>query len=47
MDTDTLAKADAALRAIKTHDLVFLHVEGPDEASHEGNLEERFRLLRR
>ena len=45
IDTDTLAKADAALRAIKTHDLVFLHVEGPDEASHEGNIEGKISII--
>ena len=45
IDTDTLAKADAALRAIKTHDLVFLHVEGPDEASHDGNVEGKISII--
>jgi 2,3-bisphosphoglycerate-independent phosphoglycerate mutase len=45
IDTDTLAKADAALRAIKTHDLVFLHVEGPDEASHDGNIKGKISII--
>jgi len=38
IDTDTTAKARAALRALQDHDLIFLHVEGPDEASHSGNI---------
>ena len=38
IDTDTTAKGEAALRMLKDHDLVFVHVEGPDEASHDGNI---------
>jgi 2,3-bisphosphoglycerate-independent phosphoglycerate mutase len=38
VDTDTIAKANAALAAIRDHDLVLIHVEGPDEASHDGDL---------
>ena len=45
IDTDTIAKADAGLKAIKTYDLVFLHVEGPDEASHEGNIEGKISII--
>ncbi len=45
IDTDTFAKADAALRAIKTCDMVILHVEGPDEASHEGNIEGKISII--
>jgi 2,3-bisphosphoglycerate-independent phosphoglycerate mutase len=33
-DTNYEGKADAALKAIKTNDLVFVHVEAPDEAGH-------------
>jgi 2,3-bisphosphoglycerate-independent phosphoglycerate mutase len=33
-NTDYEGKADAALQALKTHDLVFVHVEAPDEAGH-------------
>jgi 2,3-bisphosphoglycerate-independent phosphoglycerate mutase len=39
LDTNYVGKAQAALKALETHDLAFLHVEAPDEASHEGNLE--------
>jgi 2,3-bisphosphoglycerate-independent phosphoglycerate mutase len=33
-DTNYEGKADAALEALKTNDLVFVHVEAPDEAGH-------------
>lgn len=33
-DTNYEGKADAALKALKNHDLVFVHVEAPDEAGH-------------
>ena len=33
-NTNYEGKADAALRALKSNDLVFVHVEAPDEAGH-------------
>jgi len=33
-NTNYEGKADAALKALETHDLVFIHVEAPDEAGH-------------
>ena len=33
-DTNYEGKADAALKALETNDLVFVHVEAPDEAGH-------------
>jgi 2,3-bisphosphoglycerate-independent phosphoglycerate mutase len=33
-DTNYEGKADAALKALKDNDLVFVHVEAPDEAGH-------------
>ncbi len=33
-DTDYAAKAEAALRALEDHELVYLHIEAPDEVSH-------------
>ncbi|HTY75825.1 MAG TPA: cofactor-independent phosphoglycerate mutase [Candidatus Nanoarchaeia archaeon] len=33
-NTNYEGKADAALKALETHDLVFVHVEAPDEAGH-------------
>ncbi|MBC7131018.1 2,3-bisphosphoglycerate-independent phosphoglycerate mutase [Candidatus Bathyarchaeota archaeon] len=47
VDTDTMAKAEAALKALENHDFVFVHVEGPDEASHEGDLEGKISIIRK
>jgi len=38
VDTNYKGKAKAALRVLESHDLVYVHVEAPDEASHSGNL---------
>jgi len=38
IDTDYEGKVKAALEAFDRHDFVFLHVEAPDEASHEGDV---------
>ena len=38
-DTNYENKVSAALEALKTDDLVYLHIEASDEAGHEGNLE--------
>jgi len=37
-DTNYEGKADAAVEALETHDLVYVHVEGPDEAGHARDL---------
>lgn len=37
-DTNYEGKAAAALAALRDHDLVYVHVEAPDEAGHEKNL---------
>jgi len=38
-DTNYEGKAQAAIEALKDHDLVYLHIEASDEAGHEGNAE--------
>ena len=38
LDTDYSAKGRTAIEALKSHDLVCVHVEAPDEASHEGRV---------
>jgi 2,3-bisphosphoglycerate-independent phosphoglycerate mutase len=38
-DTNYQGKGSAAIEALKKYDLVFVHIEAPDEASHEGNAE--------
>ena len=45
LDTDYAGKASAALSAIENVDLVYIHVEAPDEASHGGSLENKIRAL--
>ncbi len=46
-DTDYQAKADAAVKALKEKDFVFLHVEAPDEAGHNGDLREKITAIER
>ncbi|HIJ71293.1 MAG TPA: cofactor-independent phosphoglycerate mutase [Planctomycetes bacterium] len=38
-DTNYAGKAQAAIKALRDHDLVFVHIEAPDEAGHSGNAE--------
>ena len=47
LDTDVLAKADAALKALDCHDFVLLHVEAPDEASHDGNTQGKIAIIKK
>lgn len=44
-DTNYEGKAEAAVKAIKTHDLVYLHIEATDEAGHAGDAELKIRAL--
>jgi len=44
-DTDYEAKAAYALSAIKDVDLVYVHVEAPDEAGHAGLLDEKISAI--
>jgi 2,3-bisphosphoglycerate-independent phosphoglycerate mutase len=47
LDTDYAAKGRYAVEALKTHDIVCVHVEAPDEASHEGRVEAKVEALER
>jgi 2,3-bisphosphoglycerate-independent phosphoglycerate mutase len=47
LDTDYAAKGRAAVAALAEHDLVCVHVEAPDEASHEGKADEKVLALER
>jgi len=47
LDTDYAAKGRAGIEALKSHDLVCVHVEAPDEASHEGRAEAKVEALER
>jgi 2,3-bisphosphoglycerate-independent phosphoglycerate mutase len=46
-DTNYQGKAEAAIEALKTHDFVFVHIEGPDEAGHQGNAPVKVKALER
>jgi 2,3-bisphosphoglycerate-independent phosphoglycerate mutase len=44
-DTNYEGKADACLAALKRVDFCYVHVEAPDEAGHDGNLELKIRTI--
>lgn len=44
-DTDYGAKAKYALESLKEKDFVFIHVEAPDEAGHEGMVREKVKAI--
>ena len=46
-DTDYQGKAQAGVRALDDHDFVYLHVEAPDEAGHNGHLREKILAIER
>lgn len=46
-DTDYEGKAQAALKSLEDKDFVFLHVEAPDEAGHNGDLREKITAIER
>ncbi|MBU1417432.1 MAG: cofactor-independent phosphoglycerate mutase [Proteobacteria bacterium] len=45
IDTNYKGKADAALDCLKTQDYVFVHVEAPDEAGHQGLLQDKIQAI--
>jgi len=45
LDTDYAAKGRYAVEALRHHDLVCVHVEAPDEASHEGRVDAKIAAL--
>ncbi len=45
IDTNYAGKVNAALKALEAGDLVFVHIEAPDETSHEGNLEKKIEAI--
>jgi 2,3-bisphosphoglycerate-independent phosphoglycerate mutase len=47
LDTDYAAKGKYGVAALGDHDLVCVHVEAPDEASHEGRADEKVKALER
>ncbi len=45
IDTNYEGKVEAALEALKRLDFVYLHIEAPDEAGHEGEIELKIRAI--
>lgn len=45
LDTDYAAKGRHAVEALNEYDLVCVHVEAPDEASHEGRCDEKVKAI--
>jgi len=45
LDTNYVGKADYALAALWEHDLVYVHVEAPDEAGHNGDLKAKIQAV--
>lgn len=45
LDTDYAAKGRYAIEALGKYDIVCVHVEAPDEASHEGRVDEKVKAI--
>lgn len=45
LDTNYIGKAQGALNGLHDLDFIFLHVEAPDEASHNGNYKEKIQAI--
>lgn len=45
LDTNYEGKTSAAIEALKTKDLVFVHVEAPDETGHEGSIDKKLKAV--
>ncbi|MFH1372001.1 MAG: cofactor-independent phosphoglycerate mutase [Planctomycetota bacterium] len=45
IDTNYQGKGEAAIKALEQYDLVFVHIEAPDEAGHAGNPELKKRAI--
>jgi 2,3-bisphosphoglycerate-independent phosphoglycerate mutase len=44
-DTDIIAKAKAATEALESNDLVIVHVKATDIASHDGNIQQKIKMI--
>jgi 2,3-bisphosphoglycerate-independent phosphoglycerate mutase len=45
VDTNYQGKASAAIEALEKYDIVFVHIEAPDEASHNGSVEMKIKAV--
>jgi len=46
-DTNYLGKAEYALESLKRKDFVYIHIEAPDEAGHNGDIKEKVTAIER
>ncbi|MDR0901038.1 MAG: cofactor-independent phosphoglycerate mutase [Methanobrevibacter sp.] len=46
-DTDYKAKGKYAVNALKDNDIIFIHIEAPDEAGHAGDIDEKIKAIER
>lgn len=46
-DTNLKAKAEAALQALEVYDFVFVHVKDADNSGHDGNFDDKKRIIER
>lgn len=44
-DTDYKAKGEYGIKALEDHDILFIHIEAPDEAGHAGEIEEKIKAI--
>jgi 2,3-bisphosphoglycerate-independent phosphoglycerate mutase len=44
-DTNYEGKAEGCINALQSYDMVYVHIEAPDEASHEGNISLKVRCI--
>lgn len=45
IDTNYTGKAEYGINSLREHDLVYIHIEAPDEASHEGSIEKKIKAI--
>lgn len=45
IDNDYAAQGEGALRALEDYDIVFVHIEAPDESGHEGLIDEKIKSI--
>jgi 2,3-bisphosphoglycerate-independent phosphoglycerate mutase len=47
LDNDYSAQAEGAIQALGEHDVVYIHIEAPDEAAHNGSIEDKILAIER
>jgi len=47
LETDVEAKAEATIEALHDHEVVYTHVKGTDNASHDGDVSQKVRMIER